>query len=135
MTKFLFSKLKKNCFAQAISYPEFTNKRANSVDLDEVVHHEPPHQDLCCLQILLFSSLALNLAVDGVDAVKSNNDFNTNYDDTSNIPPFHLSSQIHLQLISARIPQNAVSSLTAHCHKTEPPYLFIYKMGFFLSLE
>ena len=27
------------------------------VDLDEVAHHEPPHQDLCCLQIWLFSSL------------------------------------------------------------------------------
>ena len=30
---------------------------ANSVDLDEVAHHEPPHQDLRCLQIQLFSSL------------------------------------------------------------------------------
>ena len=26
-------------------------KWANSVDLDEVAHHEPPHQDLRCLQI------------------------------------------------------------------------------------
>ena len=32
---------------------------ANSVDLDEVAHHEPPHQDLCCLQIQLFSPLVL----------------------------------------------------------------------------
>ena len=32
---------------------------ANSVDLDEVAHHEPPHQDLHCLQIQLFLSLAL----------------------------------------------------------------------------
>ena len=32
---------------------------ANSVDLDEVAHHEPPHQDLRCLQIQLFSSLVL----------------------------------------------------------------------------
>ena len=31
--------------------------RANSVDLDEVAHNEPPHQDLCCLQIHLFSPL------------------------------------------------------------------------------
>ena len=30
---------------------------ANSVDLDEVAHHEPPHQDLCCLHIQIFSSL------------------------------------------------------------------------------
>ena len=31
--------------------------QANSVDLDEVAHYEPPHQDLCCLQIQLFLSL------------------------------------------------------------------------------
>ena len=30
---------------------------ANSVDLDEVAHDEPPHQDLRCLQIQHFSSL------------------------------------------------------------------------------
>ena len=29
------------------------------VDLDEVAHHEPPHQDLRCLQIQLFSSLVV----------------------------------------------------------------------------
>ena len=34
--------------------------RTNSVDLDEVAHYEPPHQDLSCLQIQLFSSLVLN---------------------------------------------------------------------------
>ena len=33
--------------------------RANSVDLDEVAHDEPPHQDLRCLQIPLFSSVVL----------------------------------------------------------------------------
>ena len=34
--------------------------RAHSVDLDEVAHSEPLHQqDLCCLQIQLFSSLVL----------------------------------------------------------------------------
>ena len=31
---------------------------ANGVDLDEVAHYEPPHQDLRCLQIRLFSSPA-----------------------------------------------------------------------------
>ena len=45
--------LKKN-FIQAISYSEFKDWRANSVD-----HNEPPHQDLRCLQIYLFSSYAL----------------------------------------------------------------------------
>ena len=32
---------------------------ANRVDLDEVAHYEPPHQDLCRLQIQLFSSLVV----------------------------------------------------------------------------
>ena len=31
----------------------------NSVNLDEVAHNEPPHQDLRCLQIQLFSSPVL----------------------------------------------------------------------------
>ena len=31
----------------------------NSEDLDEVAHYEPPHQDLHCLQIQLFSSVVL----------------------------------------------------------------------------
>ena len=31
----------------------------NSVDPDEVAHDEPPHQDLHCLQIQLFSSLVV----------------------------------------------------------------------------
>ena len=34
-------------------------QRANSVDMDEVAHNEPPHQNLRCLQIQLFSSLVL----------------------------------------------------------------------------
>ena len=29
------------------------------MDLDEVAHYEPPHQDLRCLQVQLFSSLVL----------------------------------------------------------------------------
>ena len=32
---------------------------ANSVDLDEVAHYEPPHQDLCCLRVQLILSLVL----------------------------------------------------------------------------
>ena len=32
---------------------------ANSVDLEEVAHYEPPRQDLHCLQIYLLSSLVL----------------------------------------------------------------------------
>ena len=30
---------------------------ANSVDLEEMAHDEPPHQDLRCLKFQLFSSL------------------------------------------------------------------------------
>ena len=40
---------------------EFKDWRANSVDLGEVAHHEPPHQDLHCLQSQLFSSLVLRV--------------------------------------------------------------------------
>ena len=29
------------------------------MDLDEMAHHEPPHQDQHCLQIMLFASLVL----------------------------------------------------------------------------
>ena len=42
-----------------MSYREFKDLRANSVDLDEVAHYEPPHQDLRCLQIQLFLSLVV----------------------------------------------------------------------------
>ena len=35
------------------------NQRLDSVDLDEVAPYEPPHQDLRCLQIQLFSSLVV----------------------------------------------------------------------------
>ena len=31
-------------------------QRANDVDLDEAAHDEPPHLDLSCLQMYLFSS-------------------------------------------------------------------------------
>ena len=44
---------------QAISYWEFKDKRANSVDPDEVAQNEPPHQDLRCVQIQLFSSMVV----------------------------------------------------------------------------
>ena len=32
---------------------------SNSVYLDEVAHNEPPHQDIRCLQIQIFSSLVV----------------------------------------------------------------------------
>ena len=33
------------------------------MDLDEVAHHEPPSQDLRCLQIQLFSSLVVKVLI------------------------------------------------------------------------
>ena len=57
-------KKKKNIHAN--SYSKFRDWRTNSVELDEVAHYEPPHKDLHCLQIYLFSSLALKeFGIDG----------------------------------------------------------------------
>ena len=33
---------------------ENSKTRKQTVDLDEVAHYEPPHLDLCCLQMQLF---------------------------------------------------------------------------------
>ena len=55
-TKFLSANFKKMLSPSYIIL-RFQRLRANSVDLDEVAHYEPPHQDLRCLQIVLFSSL------------------------------------------------------------------------------
>ena len=38
---------------------ENSKTRGQTVDLDEVAHDEPPHQDLHCLQIQLNSSLVV----------------------------------------------------------------------------
>ena len=43
------------CFIQTLSYWDFKHKRASSVDSDEAAHYEPPHLDLPCLQVQLFS--------------------------------------------------------------------------------
>ena len=62
-TKFLSAKFqKKKKIIQFISWSEFKGYchwRVKSVDLDEVAYSEPPHQDLYCLQIWLFSALVL----------------------------------------------------------------------------
>ena len=61
-TKFSSASFKKKLLSSSyrdILYWEFKAYRAISVDLDEVAHYEPPHQDLRCLQIQLFSSLVL----------------------------------------------------------------------------
>ena len=44
---------------QSILNSEFKDKRANRVDIDEMAHYEPPSQDVHCLQIYLFTSIAL----------------------------------------------------------------------------
>ena len=33
--------------------------KCDSIDLDELAHYEPPHQELCCFKIHLFVSLVL----------------------------------------------------------------------------
>ena len=42
-------------------------QEGKSVYIDEVAHHEPPHQDLRCLQIHLFSSLVLKKLIDVIN--------------------------------------------------------------------
>ena len=58
-TKFTSAKFQKNDLS-SLYHVENSKTRANSADLDEVARDEPPHQDLHCLQIELFSSLTLN---------------------------------------------------------------------------
>ena len=60
MTKFSLQNFKIR-LAQEISYWEFKDYRAISVDLDEGAHYELPHQGLHCLQVLLFQSVILKV--------------------------------------------------------------------------
>ena len=53
--------LKKNVRATSISFREFKDWRANSVDPDEAAHYELPHLDLHCLQTQLFFSVLYEL--------------------------------------------------------------------------
>ena len=57
-THFSAAKKKKKT-STPIHIQNFRDWRTNNVELDEVAHYEPPHKDLHCLQIYLFSSLAL----------------------------------------------------------------------------
>ena len=50
----MFSVKFKEMFGPSYIILRIQRQRANSVDLDEVAHHEPPHQDLCRLHIQLF---------------------------------------------------------------------------------
>ena len=59
MTKFSSPNLKKKDNSKVYHIENSKTRGANSIDLDEVAHFEPPHQDLRCLQIHLFSSLVL----------------------------------------------------------------------------
>ena len=58
-TKFMSAK-SQNLFLSEL-YLQFKDWRAKNVDQDEVAHHEPPHPDLHCLQILRFSFLVLKV--------------------------------------------------------------------------
>ena len=41
-------------FSSANFQKKLITENSKTVDLHEVAHHEPPHQDLRCLQIQLF---------------------------------------------------------------------------------
>ena len=62
MTKVTSAKFQKKSFSSKLCRFETskTSMHANCLDVDEVAHYEPPHQDLRCLQIQLFPSLALS---------------------------------------------------------------------------
>ena len=54
MSKYTPAKSRKKIFVQAVSYLEFKDYRANSVDPDEEAHYEPPLLDIRYLQIQMF---------------------------------------------------------------------------------
>ena len=56
--KIYICKLSKNAKSRLYQL-RFQRLEANSADPDEVAHDEPPHQDLRCLHIQLFTSLVL----------------------------------------------------------------------------
>ena len=58
-TKFMSAKIKKKILSKLHHNENFRNWTANSMDPVEVAHNEPPHLDLCCLPIQLFSYLQL----------------------------------------------------------------------------
>ena len=52
--KIFVCKVSKNVKSKLYYIENFKDLKAtNSIYLDEVAHYEPPHQDLCCLQIKL----------------------------------------------------------------------------------
>ena len=51
----------------------------DSVDLDEVAHYEPPHQDLRCLQVQLFFSLVFKELMNRQKFLKSISLFFSNF--------------------------------------------------------
>ena len=57
--KIFVCKFSKNIKSKLYHIENSKTRGQNSVDLNEVAHNEPPHQDLCSLQIYLFSSVAL----------------------------------------------------------------------------
>ena len=60
-TKIFVCKFSKKFKSKLYHIENSKTRGANSVDLDEVAHYEPPHQDLRCLQIQLFSSLVVRV--------------------------------------------------------------------------
>ena len=49
--KIFICKFSKNVKSKLYHIENSGTRGQNSVDVDDVAHNEPPHQDLCCLQI------------------------------------------------------------------------------------
>ena len=71
---------------------------ANSVDLDEVTHNEPPQQDLCCMQIQLFSSLVLQVYNDLPHLPETTRKFNRIYAPSRLSVSFSLKHRFYLAI-------------------------------------
>ena len=93
-----FSKKNVSSSYRDILYWEFKDYRANSVDLDEVAHYEPPHQDLRCLQIQLFSSLVLK-ELKRVDPYEKGGKIKMKVASPEKVPIHHSSYDCHLQFV------------------------------------
>ena len=57
--KIFVCRFSKKCKSKPDHVENSKTRGQNNVYLDEVAHYEPPHHDLRCLQIQLFSSLIL----------------------------------------------------------------------------
>ena len=77
-TKCLFANFQKTLSPSYIKL-RIQRLEGNSVDLDEVAHCEPPHQDLCCLPTLVLKELRQSLNTSLLNPFKPNGFFHSYY--------------------------------------------------------